>query len=70
MDNGAILNIRALADFDIIYIAAQGAAIPDTAIRADFNITNNGCVFGDERVFVNFRKNFSVRRNNRHVLIL
>lgn len=70
MDDGAVLNVGARADFDVVDIPAQGATIPDTAIRADFDITNNGGVFGDKRVFVNFREDFSVGRDDWHRLIL
>lgn len=70
MDDRAILDIGALADFDVVHVTAQGAAIPDSAIRPDFHITNDGGVFGNEGVFVDLRENFSVGRNNRHAPIL
>src|SRR3546814_9141996 len=55
MDDGAVLDIGASADADMIHIRADDAIIPDARIRADLHIANNLATGGDKGARMDFR---------------
>ncbi len=59
----AVLNVRALADADVINVAAQNRTEPNARFRADFDIADDNRIVGDKCRFVNFRM-FVLKRFN------
>src|SRR3546814_5921782 len=55
MDDGAVLDIGASADADMIHTRADDAIIPDARIRADLHIANNLATGGDKGARMDIR---------------
>ena len=64
MQDTAVLNIRALADADIVDIAAHHGVEPHTAFFADGHIADHLGAFDDERRSVDDRLAFLVGMNH------
>lgn len=60
VDDGAVLDVRAFADFDVIDVPAQDAVVPDVCPLPDFHVAYDTCGRGDEGGFVDFRHDAAV----------
>src|ERR1035437_3371195 len=59
MDDGAVLHVAVVADFDPVAVAANDRGGPDARALADGHVSKNDCVVVDEGAFVNCRQNAS-----------
>ena len=51
MDDHAVLNIDPVADRDLVHVAAQHGAEPDTAVPADGHVADNRGRIGQKGIF-------------------
>src|SRR3546814_10024204 len=66
MDDGAVPDIGASADADMIHIRADDAIIPDARIRADLHIANHLATGVDHGARMDFRALAAKRRTEEH----
>ena len=60
VDDGAVLDVGALANSDLIHVATHDAAVPHTAARTDLDVADDHRRRCDEGVVSDFRHHTAV----------
>jgi len=67
MENSAILDVRAVADADIMHIAPNDDMVPDAAGLADYHIADDDSGLGEEGVRSDLGDFSEERADDRHI---
>ena len=62
VDDGAVLDVGAFADADLVYVTTKDATEPDVGVRSDLDVADHRCGRGNEDAVGDARLNSPIRQ--------